>query len=57
MPGHPAPAEKSDKSEKNAKEAKDKKAPLAPGEVVSKNDYQVNQAINLLKGLQIMQTR
>ena len=53
----PASGEKSDKSDKNAKEAKDKKAPLAPGEVVSKNDYQVNQAINLLKGLQIMQTR
>lgn len=30
---------------------------LQPGEVVSKNDYQVNQALNLLKGLQILQAR
>jgi carboxyl-terminal processing protease len=28
---------------------------LEPGEIVSKNDYQLNQAVNLLKGLQIMQ--
>ncbi len=31
--------------------------PLGPGEVVSKNDFQVNQALNLLKGLQIFQNR
>jgi len=37
---------------------KDKKpAPLEPGEVVSKNDFQVSQALNLLKGLQIFQGR
>ena len=30
---------------------------LEPGEIVSKNDFQVNQALNLLKGLQIMQGR
>lgn len=30
---------------------------LEPGEVVSKNDFQVNQALNLLKGLQILQNR
>ena len=37
---------------------KDKKPlTLEPGEVVSKNDYQVNQALNLLKGLQILQGR
>ncbi|MEW6589746.1 MAG: S41 family peptidase [Pseudomonadota bacterium] len=30
---------------------------LEPGEVVSKNDFQVNQALNLLKGLQILQGR
>ncbi len=30
---------------------------LEPGEIVSKNDYQVNQALNLLKGLQILQGR
>jgi len=39
-------------------DGKDKKpVPLAPGEVVSKNDFQVNQALNLLKGLQILQGR
>jgi carboxyl-terminal processing protease len=32
----------------------EKRFELAPGEVVSKNDYQMNQALNLLKGLQIM---
>lgn len=31
--------------------------PLEPGEIVSKDDFQVNQALNLLKGLQILQTR
>ncbi|MDP3585885.1 MAG: S41 family peptidase [Thiobacillus sp.] len=30
---------------------------LEPGEIVSKNDFQVNQALNLLKGLQILQNR
>lgn len=35
----------------------EKRVPLKPGEVVSKNDYQVNQALNLLKGLQILQGR
>jgi carboxyl-terminal processing protease len=35
---------------------KDKKpAVLEPGEIVSKDDFQVNQAVNLLKGLQILQ--
>jgi carboxyl-terminal processing protease len=39
-------------------ESKDKKPlTLKPGEIVSKNDYQVNQALNLLKGLQILQGR
>jgi carboxyl-terminal processing protease len=37
-------------------DGKDKKpVTLEPGEIVSKNDYQVNQALNLLKGLQILQ--
>jgi carboxyl-terminal processing protease len=37
---------------------KDKKpAQLEPGEIVSKNDFQVNQALNLLKGLHILQGR
>ena len=40
------------------KSDKDKKpVPLEPGEIVSKNDFQVNQALNLLKGLQILQGR
>lgn len=30
---------------------------LEPGEIVSKNDFQFNQALNLLKGLNIMQVR
>ena len=34
-----------------------KPVPLEPGEVVSKNDFQVSQALNLLKGLQIIQKR
>jgi len=39
-------------------DGKDKKpVALEPGEVVSKNDVQVNQALNLLKGLQIFQNR
>jgi carboxyl-terminal processing protease len=40
------------------KPGKDKKSTAPePGEVVSKNDFQVNQALNLLKGLQILQGR
>lgn len=47
-----------DKPDKPAHDGKDKKPlTLEPGEVVSKNDYQVNQALNLLKGLQILQGR
>lgn len=43
---------------KPSKDDKDKKPPtMEPGEVVSKHDYQVNQALNLLKGLQILQGR
>jgi carboxyl-terminal processing protease len=48
------PAEKPGKTDKGAK---DKKPALEPGEVVSKKDFQVNQALNLLKGLQIFQAR
>jgi len=36
---------------------KDPKAKLEPGEVVSKNDYQFNQALILLKGLSLLQSR
>ena len=39
-----------------AKDDKSKSA-LEPGEVVSKNDYQVNQALILLKGLNLLQGR
>jgi carboxyl-terminal processing protease len=45
-------------AEKPGKDGKDKKpVTLEPGEIVSKNDFQVNQALNLLKGLQILQGR
>ncbi len=41
-----------------AEPGKDRKPlTLEPGEVVSKNDFQVNQALGLLKGLQILQSR
>ena len=40
-------------SDQPAKERK----PLEPGEIVSKDDFQVSQALGLLKGLQILQTR
>jgi carboxyl-terminal processing protease len=36
---------------------KDPKGKLEPGEVVSKNDYQFNQALILLKGLSLLQGR
>jgi carboxyl-terminal processing protease len=45
-------------ADKSGADGKDKKPPtLEPGEVVSKNDFQMNQALNLLKGLQILQGR
>ena len=45
--------EKGAREERNGKKPEIK--PLEPGEVVSKNDYQVNQALNLLKGITIIQ--
>ncbi len=42
---------------KPGKEKDIKPLTLEPGEIVSKNDFQVNQALNLLKGLQIFQGR
>jgi carboxyl-terminal processing protease len=48
LPAPKAPVDKGGKLENT-----DNK--LEPGEIVSKNDYQLNQAVNLLKGLQIMQ--
>ena len=47
LPAPKTPGDKGGKSENTDK--------LEPGEIVSKNDYQLNQAVNLLKGLQIMQ--
>ena len=45
-------------ADKPGADSKDRKPPtLEPGEVVSKNDFQMNQALNLLKGLQILQGR
>jgi len=51
---HPAP-----KKEAPAKDKGDTKDQSKGGEreVVSKNDYQLNQAVNLLKGLQILKAR
>jgi carboxyl-terminal processing protease len=49
----PTPAEPHGKSDKDSKAKK----PLEPGEVVSKNDFQVMQALNLLKGINILQNR
>ena len=40
-----------------AKDGKADSGKPAPGEIVSKNDYQLNQALNLLKGLQILQSK
>ncbi len=61
-PAEPAKApEKSDMEEKDGRKDKGGKRPevkpLEPGEVVSRNDFQVNQALNLLKGISIMQGR
>lgn len=45
------PDPKEDDKDKNEEKTDDKAAPLEPG---SKSDYQFNQALNLLKGLQIL---
>ena len=42
---------------KDAKKDKSGKPELEPGEIVSKNDYQFNQALILLKGLYLLQNR
>lgn len=52
--------EKSDrapKPEKDKDKTLEKKPPIEPGEIVSKNDYQLNQALNLLKGLNIVRAQ
>ncbi|MCA1979083.1 MAG: S41 family peptidase [Thiobacillus sp.] len=59
-PSSAKPADGAKAPQKPAPEGKDKDkkpAALEPGEIVSKNDFQVNQALNLLKGLQILQNR
>jgi carboxyl-terminal processing protease len=54
----PSDVIKTPPADKPGQDGKDKKPlTLEPGEIVSKNDYQVNQALNLLKGLQILQGR
>ena len=59
----PAPSDKPGDTtkapaDKPGRNGEDKKpVALEPGEIVSKNDFQMNQALNLLKGLQIMQGR
>jgi carboxyl-terminal processing protease len=62
--GDPAPASEPSEiikvppANRSDSDGQDKKpVPLKPGEIVSKNDFQVNQALNLLKGLQILQGR
>ncbi|MBI5936960.1 MAG: S41 family peptidase [Betaproteobacteria bacterium] len=42
---------------KDAKKDKAGKPSIEPGEIVSKNDYQFNQALILLKGLHLLQNR
>lgn len=52
VPSKPAAPANEDSKDKAGEKAGEKAAPLEPG---SKNDYQFNQAVNLLKGLQILQ--
>ncbi len=42
---------------KNGGDKEDDEKEAMPAELASKNDYQLNQALNLLKGLQIMQNK
>ncbi len=57
-----SPAQKDDKASEDAqKNDKSKggkgRSPLEPGEIVSKSDYQINQALILLKGVNLLQIR
>ena len=54
-PAKPAPAPAKPKSSAPKEEA-DEAAELPSRELASKKDYQLNQALNLLKGMQIMKT-
>ncbi|OZA26110.1 MAG: peptidase S41 [Hydrogenophilales bacterium 17-61-9] len=53
----PGESPKAAPTTKPGKEKDIKPLTLEPGEIVSKNDFQVNQALSLLKGLQIFQGR
>jgi len=56
--GKPGDVIKAPPADKPGRDGADKKpVTLEPGEIVSKNDFQMNQALNLLKGLQILQGR
>jgi carboxyl-terminal processing protease len=44
-------------SDKTGTDKKDAKSRLEPGEIVSKSDFQFNQALTLLKGLSLLQNR
>ena len=54
VPAVPADAEKADDQESKDEVKDDKQVPLEFG---AKNDFQLNQALNLLKGLQFLQKR
>jgi carboxyl-terminal processing protease len=45
------------KDDKKTTDDKNVKPPLEPGEIVSKSDFQYNQALTLLKGLSLLQSR
>jgi carboxyl-terminal processing protease len=50
--------DKAPKSDRDENERPMERRPmLEPGEVISKNDYQLNQALNLLKGLSIVRNQ
>ena len=51
------PAQPQTKSSTKPKDDGDASPEPAPRELASKSDYQLNQALNLLKGLQIMQNK
>ncbi|PKO73892.1 MAG: peptidase S41 [Betaproteobacteria bacterium HGW-Betaproteobacteria-17] len=58
LTGKPVDTKTPPADKQGGKNGEDKKpVALEPGEIVSKNDFQMNQALNLLKGLQIMQGR
>jgi carboxyl-terminal processing protease len=53
-----SPADKASGDKSGAEKASPHdKSKLEPGEIVSKNDYQFNQALTLLKGLNLLQRK